>query len=201
MKEMNGKGMTRKMLIFEEAARLFREKGYQATSMRDLAERVELEPSSLYSHIRSKGELLQKICFDCANHFTVSMDEIQAGHTTALEKIRKLIEVHIEIALTKPTSTTVFNDEWKNLPPHKLVRFMEMRKEYERKFIALIREAQERGEVIPVDPELLLNTIISSFRWIQPKTSIKDKWKSEQIVRAISRFILAGLTNRNYQLP
>lgn len=201
MKELNGKGKTRKSMIFEEAARLFREKGYQATSMRDLAERVELEPSSLYSHIRSKGELLQKICFDCANHFTASMNEIMAEETTALEKIRKLVEVHIDIALTKPTSTTVFNDEWKNLPPHKLVRFMEMRKEYERKFIDLIKEAQDRQEVIPVEPELLLNTIISSFRWIQPKTSIRDKWKHGQIVRAISRFILGGLTNINYQLP
>ena len=110
MKQLNGKGKNRKTLIFEEAARLFREKGYQATSMRDLAERVDLEPSSLYSHIRSKGELLQKICFDCANRFTDTMEEILAEDTTPLEKIRKLVEVHIDVALTRPTSTTGFND-------------------------------------------------------------------------------------------
>ena len=201
MEEINGKVKTRKTLIFEEAARLFREKGYQATSMRDLAERVDLEPSSLYSHIKSKGELLQKICFDCASHFTASMDEILISETTVLEKIRNLIDAHITVALTRPTSTTVFNDEWKNLPPHKLVRFKEMRKDYENKFIALIKEAQARDEVIHVDPELLLNTIISSFRWIQPKTSIKDKWEAEHIIRAITRFIMGGLTNMNYQLP
>jgi TetR/AcrR family transcriptional regulator, cholesterol catabolism regulator len=56
--------------IFEEAARLFQENGYLAASMRDLAQRVGLQVSSLYSHIGSKEELLQKICFDSARAYT-----------------------------------------------------------------------------------------------------------------------------------
>jgi AcrR family transcriptional regulator len=44
----------KKEAIYEAAAQLFREKGYKAASMRDLAERVDLKVSSLYSHIGSK---------------------------------------------------------------------------------------------------------------------------------------------------
>jgi AcrR family transcriptional regulator len=52
----------RKQIIYREAARLFREKGYNAASMRELAERVQLKASSLYNHIGSKEEILVKIC-------------------------------------------------------------------------------------------------------------------------------------------
>ncbi|MBK6904959.1 MAG: helix-turn-helix transcriptional regulator [Saprospirales bacterium] len=50
----------KKQEIFEEAAKLFQEKGYGAASMRDLADRVQLKASSLYSHIRKKEEILQR---------------------------------------------------------------------------------------------------------------------------------------------
>ena len=58
---------TKKELVFEAAGKLFMEKGYLAASMRELAERVGLEQaSSLYNHLKSKEEVLRKICFDNA---------------------------------------------------------------------------------------------------------------------------------------
>ncbi|RYF93648.1 MAG: TetR/AcrR family transcriptional regulator, partial [Chitinophagaceae bacterium] len=63
------KNGTRKDVIIAKAARLFREKGYSASSMRDLAEEVGVEAASLYNHISSKAEILQEICFKVANKF------------------------------------------------------------------------------------------------------------------------------------
>jgi AcrR family transcriptional regulator len=187
---------SRKEIIFDEAARLFKEKGYQATSMRDLAHSVQLEPSSLYSHIKSKDELLKKICFDCAKHFTTAMSEVQNEQIPPLQKIRKLIELHIQITLKEPTSVTVFNDEWKNLPMKELVIFRRMRKKYENEFIDIMNAAKEEGEMIDAAPEILLNTIISAVRWIQPGNSYTDKWPSHEITSVITAFIMGGLTNQ-----
>jgi AcrR family transcriptional regulator len=190
---------SRKEVIFEEAARLFKEKGYQAASMRELAQRVQLEPSSLYSHIKSKDELLQKICFDCADQFMSGLKAISGDSGTALEKIQKLIELHISIATENPTSITVFNDEWKNLGKEKLVAFKQMRHEYEKQFILLIEDAMRNDHLIKASPEIIFNTIISSVRWIQPGNSHTDKWATRQIKTDITNFIMGGLTNHKYQ--
>ena len=68
------KNSPRKEVIIEKAAQLFRKNGFNATSMRDLAENVGVEAASLYNHISSKAELLQEICFRIANKFTTHMD-------------------------------------------------------------------------------------------------------------------------------
>ncbi|MFX9050258.1 helix-turn-helix domain-containing protein, partial [Acinetobacter baumannii] len=59
--------ISRKEVIIEKAAILFKEKGFKAASMRELADIVGVEAASLYNHIKSKNELLNIICFDVAN--------------------------------------------------------------------------------------------------------------------------------------
>ena len=89
------KNSPRKEVILEKAAQLFRKNGFNATSMRDLAENVGVEAASLYNHISSKAELLQEICFRIANKFTAQMDEVMMSDLTAIGKIESILRFHI----------------------------------------------------------------------------------------------------------
>ena len=80
------KNSSRKEVIIAKAASLFREKGYKAASMRDLAESVGVEAASLYNHIKSKTELLHEICFGVANRFMHKIEEIEGEKILAIEK-------------------------------------------------------------------------------------------------------------------
>src|SRR6186997_212077 len=86
---------SKKDLILQKAAAMFREKGFAATSMRDLAETVGIEAASLYNHIRSKNEILEAICFDVANRFNTNIEAIESGHHSSSHKVEILLRFHI----------------------------------------------------------------------------------------------------------
>ena len=118
----------KKEYIVEQAAKLFEEKGYSAASMRDLAERVNLKVSSLYSHIKSKDDILRLICFRNAERFHDGITRIEESGESTLQKIEAIIRLHLDLASNYPTSVTVFNDEWRHLQQPYLSFFMALRK-------------------------------------------------------------------------
>ena len=89
--------LSRKEQVIRSAAELFREKGYAASSMRDLAQKLGIEAASLYSHIKSKEEILQQLCFDMAMEFRKSLAEVEKKNVTASEKLRLGIIGHIQV--------------------------------------------------------------------------------------------------------
>ncbi|MBR9920281.1 MAG: TetR/AcrR family transcriptional regulator [Bacteroidetes bacterium] len=180
----------KKQVIYEAAARLFQEKGYSAASMRDLAERVNLKASSLYSHIRKKEEILQKICFDNARRFLEGLDEIQQQFSSPLAQLEAVIFLHIDIALDDPTSITVFNDEWKHLEDPYLKDFVKLRKNYEQRLLDIIQEGQSSGVFTTVTPTTALNTMLTSLRWVHYKHAGDEP---EKLRKDISALILGGI--------
>lgn len=185
-----------KKRIFEEAASLFHEKGYAASSMRDLAARVELSVSSLYSHIGGKEEILQKICFDNARHYLRIMADIEDSMADPIDQIKALVRQHIEIALEDITSVTVFNAEWKHLSEPYLSEFVKMRRDYERRFIKIIINGQEAGQIANIDPTIALFTLLSSLRWLHQRQASRKGITRKALETNIVSMLLQGLTVR-----
>ena len=105
---------TKKEVIIEKASRLFREKGFGAASMRDLAEHVGVEAASLYNHIQSKSEILQTICFKVANEFMTNLEAVEASNQTTLKKMEMIIRVHIRMMLEQYEYVYISDHEWRH---------------------------------------------------------------------------------------
>jgi AcrR family transcriptional regulator len=178
-----------KQKIFEEAARLFQEKGYLAASMRELALRVGLQVSSLYSHYGSKEELLQKICFDSARAYLEGMKTVEESSASPSEKVRLLISLHIRIATTDVTSVTIFSDEWRHLSEPYLQEFLTIRKDYEKRFSRILQQGIEAGELVDMNVTVALFTILTSLRWLHrwypEKRGISVKSLEAEILRVL----------------
>lgn len=157
---------SKREIIFTAAAKLFRDRGYQATSMRDLAEAVDLKASSLYNHIGSKEEILKEICLANADKFSEGMRRIQNLSVSPIEKIRSLVNLHVDIAMSDYTSVTSFNDEWRHLGEPSLSIFKEKRKKYEHEFLSIIKTGIDQGEIKAIHPSVCLYTILSSTQWV-----------------------------------
>lgn len=184
---------SKKQEIFEEAAKLFQEKGYGAASMRDLADRVQLKASSLYSHIRKKEEILQKICCDLARRFTDAMTEVEKMPIPASEKVRTLLSMHIRTALEDPTSITVFSDEWKHMEEPYLSQFLERRRDYEQRFRDIIQKGIQAGEFHPFDPFTVLYTMMTAIRWLHYRQRPDSPLNVEKMENEVIGLLMGGL--------
>lgn len=185
-----------KQRIIEEAARLFQENGYLAASMRELAQRVDLKVSSLYSHIGSKEELLHKICFDSARIYLEGMNEVEALDIPASQKVKRLISMHIRIAASDVTSVTIFSDEWRHLSEPYLGEFLAMRKDYERRFSRIMQQAVDNGEFAPMNVTVGLFTILTSLRWLHRWFPEKRGISVKSLEAEILRILFDGLEKR-----
>jgi len=180
---------TKKQIIFEAAAKLFRDKGYSATSMRDLAKAVGLKASSLYNHIGSKEEILKDICFSTARRFLSAMDEIEQQDISSKEKVKLLIQLHIALAIEDMSSVTSFNDEWRHLSEPFLSDFSTLRKDYESRFKNILKKGIKEGSFKDIHPSVALYTILSSVRWLydwfKPNRNISIDKVTEDIIQLL----------------
>src|SRR5215216_407281 len=101
------KNGTKKEAITQKASKLFKEKGFSATSMRDIAEAFGVEAASLYNHINSKKEILQEICFKIANLFTTHINKVEVSDLPVLEKFELIIRFHIHMMLQEYQSVYI----------------------------------------------------------------------------------------------
>jgi len=184
--------INRKAQICEQAAILFKEQGYKATTMRDLAEKVGLQVSSLYSHFSSKEAMLQQICMDNAQQFMDGMQQIEKHPTSCLEQIKSLIALHINMAIQSPTSVIVFSEEWKHLSEPTLSRFLALRKSYEKRFKQILNKGIENGQVQAYDTKLIFFTILNATRWLNYTKKKYSKQTIKQLHEEIAAILLYG---------
>ena len=174
------KKASKKEFILKKAAQMFREKGFAATSMRDLAETVGIEAASLYNHIRSKNEMLESICFDVANRYTIFMDELESGNQGTIKKIETLLRFHIKQMIETFEEVIVCDREWKHLDEPYLSNFHNQRRSYRKRFAAIIEEGISKNEIKKIDAPtavlIMLHSVngIESWHRSTAKISAKD---------------------------
>lgn len=159
--------LSRKEQVIRKAAELFRTKGYAAASMRDLAQMLGIEAASLYSHIKSKEEILQSLCFDMAAEFRKSLDEVEKQKVSASEKLKNGIIGHIQVMAKDLTASAVFMNEHRHLSQPYLRDFLLLRINYINRFKTIIEEGVKAGEFkSTIDKKLAVMTLFSSLNWM-----------------------------------
>jgi len=191
-----GKIQTKRSLIIEKAAHLIREKGYVATTMRDLAAEVGMEAASLYNHIQSKEQMLSEICFALAEHYTEKMEHIYSADYGIITKIKKLISTHIKINAEHSALASVMNDEWRHLSEPDHSRFLILRNDYEQKFITIIDQGIKEGSLNKIDSKIALYTLLSSVRWLQHWYHKNRHLDMDELENTIISMILNGLESK-----
>ncbi|MBZ4189825.1 TetR/AcrR family transcriptional regulator [Niabella beijingensis] len=160
------KRSSKKEEILKTAARMFREKGYAGTSMRDLAEKIGIEAASLYNHIHSKSEILEEIIFSIARDCREQLDNMDPAGT-ALQKIESLIRFHTKMMIDHFESYSVMVSEWMHLDEEKLGEFVSERRRYVKKIESIVQQGIDNKEFKEVLPYVVVLNILSSVRGLE----------------------------------
>ena len=183
---------SRKNDIIITSARLFKEKGYSAVTMRDLAHELGIKAASLYNHISSKQEILSEIIISIAEEFTSGMEDIINSNESSLNKLQSIIKLHVEITSNNSDGMASLNNDWMHLV-EKQGYYLKLRTDYEDNFRSIISNGVKNGELKAIDIEVVLFSILSTLRslylWIPKKEAInKDRLASN-----LSEVLLHGI--------
>jgi len=190
------KNISRKDVIVTKAAALFREKGFKAASMRDLAEAVGVEAASLYNHIKSKTELLHELCFSVANRFMHKIDEIEAEPISSIQKVEKLLRFHIAEMINHYEEVYVSDREWKHLADPYLSNFQNQRRIYRKRFAAIIETGIRNKEIKKIDAATAVLIMLHAISGIESWHRSTQKISAEELEENMITILVGGLVNR-----
>ena len=178
------------------AARLFAERGYQGTSLADLAEQLGVQKPSLYHHIASKEDLLWAIVDRAAAAFELAADRAtdETGGADAVGRLAALVEAHVEVVTADPERSSVFVTEWRHLSGGRRAVIAGRRDAYERRVRDLIADGRAVGAFAPVDPALAATFLLTALNgiatWYRPAGRLSADRVADQYVDLALRSLL-----------
>jgi AcrR family transcriptional regulator len=158
----------RRQAIEDVASALFHERGYPATSVRDIARALDIRGASLYAHMASKEDVLLAIVERGATRFEETADEAHEATAGASPRTRldALIRGHVRVIAAEPRIASVFVNEWRHLSPQPRQLILARRDAYQQRFGDLIEAGIEMGEFAPTDSALAATYLLTALNGI-----------------------------------
>lgn len=151
-------------LILDEAARLFREKGYAATSMRDIAAEAGMLPGSLYYHFAAKEDLLVAVYEEGVRLITEKVQAAVARHDKPWEQLEAAAVAHLEALLKTGDYALVVIRVLPSDVPGAAARLLRLRDRYEKLFVELVAALPLPAET---DRNALRLMLLGALNWTQ----------------------------------
>ena len=188
--------------ILRTAARLFQQRGYDATSMNDVAAALKLSKGGLYHHFQSKDEILYEIM----NHaMEITQERVLnpvRGIADPVERLRALIRLHIEVVLSpRDREITVMLHENHPLPPALRKRINARKKDYIHFLENLMAEVQKECRTSPtvsshkgrVSPRAAAFALLGMINWIYQWYKPEGELQAQNLIPQFTDLIFGGI--------
>jgi TetR/AcrR family transcriptional regulator, cholesterol catabolism regulator len=190
---------TRREQIEDVASALFSDRGYRATSMRDIARELDLQGASLYAHIPSKEAVLASIVERAAERFHQAIQPIAHGPGSAAGRLRRMIDAHVRVVASSPQRAHVFLFEWVSLGEERREAVSRSRDAYEEQFTTVIAEGIASGELALQDARMaavfLLSAMNALAHWYRPEGPLGPEAIAEQYADLFLHGLGRGITD------
>lgn len=182
--------------VIEAAAELVAAKGYDATSMQDVADAVGLLKGSLYYYVASKDELLQRIIEPGYRAAMEGVQPILESDLGGLERLTQFVRAHVQLVVTNLTSFTVWLRDFEKLSTERRAEISAAGDTYYEAFRTLLAQAVDE-ELIDAGLDIhlvgtsVINLLNSLTQWYQPD----GRLSADEVARHLEGFVLSGLVS------
>ncbi|MBI5303047.1 MAG: TetR/AcrR family transcriptional regulator [Chloroflexi bacterium] len=182
--------------IFAEAVRIFREKGYHATSMQNIADAVGLQKGSLYHYISSKEDLLYRIFEHSSGAMTRDLETIVTSKDSPTDKLRQAIQVHLTSLCEQLDIYAVYLSERRALTNRRYAQVRAEAEEHARLLEKIIQQGVTTGDFRATDVKMTTLAILGMCNWLYQWYSPDGRLSPEQIAATFSDTIINGLKRK-----
>jgi AcrR family transcriptional regulator len=175
--------------IRKAGLKLIYERGYEAMSLRQLASEIGLVQGSLYNHIATKQELLFILISEHMRDLLHSADLALEKPRGASERLIAFVDFHVNYHIDRKLEVFISYSELRSLEPQNFEAIVAMRREYEKKLIAILKDGAAEGEFTIADPQAMAFGILSMLAgictWYNPKGRLSRKQISGVFVEMV----------------
>ena len=180
--------------VVRTAGRMFAQRGFHGTSMRDLGEALGLLGSSLYAHIGSKNELLVEVIHSGAEQFLGLAESVAGAGLAPSARLERLVAGHVRILSENADRAATFLNEARHLPEADRAQVLAWRHAYQEVFRTTLAEGVADGSFAPQldvarTATLVLSLLNAVERWYHPGGSDDV----DSVARHLTQFIQRGI--------
>lgn len=186
---------TKRNAVLQVAAQLFNERGFHATSLDDIAARLNVSKPTLYYYVKNKDEILLQCV---SNGLALTLEGIEASRQAggkAVDQLRACMQVYADI-VTQPFGMCLIRVGDEEVPEPARTELRRMKAEIDHAFRRLVAQGVQEGSLAPCDPKMSAFVIAGALSWIGRWYQPGGEYTSEQVAQQCIATLCDGVLRR-----
>ena len=178
--------------ILRAAARLFRDRGYAETGMRDIAQAADLSAANLYHYFDGKTDLLAYCQNRALDRMLASIAQARRASGSAEERLRVILSAHVRTLLDDIEGATA-HIQVESLPASLRTGIVSKRDRYERALRRLVAEGIRSKEFVETNPAVVVRAMLGAANWTVTWFRSEGSETASGVGEIIARYLVRGV--------
>ncbi|MFN4121076.1 TetR/AcrR family transcriptional regulator [Acidovorax sp.] len=186
--------------VLQAAAQLFNERGFHATSLDDIAARLNVTKPTLYYYVKNKDEILLQCVRQGLDMMLAGIDDSRAAGGQAVDQLVACMQVYARI-VTQDFGMCLIRVGDEQLPPTSRRELRRLKSAIDQEFRRLVAEGVAEGSIQPCDPKMTAFVIAGALSWIGRWYQPDGEYTPEQVAQQCIATLCDGVLRRPAQAP
>ena len=192
---------SKQQLILRHAAQVFSDKGYEGASIRDISRSSGVSLAGMYYYIKSKQELLYQIQLFTFKTIVARLEKRLKGVTDPVERLRVLVQNHLDYFLRHPVEMKVLTHEDEALEGEYRREVLEVKRRYYGIALAIFEEMRRTGAARRLNPRVAVLSLFGMMNWVHTWHRPQTDPHADALAETMAGMFLRGVMADSREAP